>query len=331
MLRSFRLPLIFSLLLFLSAGNLLLAAVGEDAETGQTIAINRTELQKTVAAGVKDSVALRYVSGSGNDANDGLSWANSKHTIYGALTSLPGGSNFIAGSGTIYVAPGSLANPNTNTGIWLMGRADPNYNNPPVGWLKCNGCTTNIVGIPNYASGPNGHKNRVLLEAGGSADNSHPAIWISGTQQPQYIANLGFQYPGRAVVIGECSNGIRTGTCGVSGVVLDNVSSLITTRALNGPCTDITGGSFWIWMRDYGCGGNAVSASGGRFSDHAAAILIDGRGNTGNGLIYIKDSNIAGGGVKVIPGSNGTSVYVDDLIEEGDYVHDIPPVVLFTK
>jgi hypothetical protein len=266
-----------------------------------------------------------YVSPTGNDANTGFDLTSAKRTMFGALTSLPGGSakRLLSGSGTVHVAPGL---PGMTSFVWLMTPGDPNYANPPVGWLRCSGCTLNIVGSGNVGSGPNGHKNvvPVLITSG-------PAIWLSGTQQPIYIANIGFKYPERAVVIGECSNGNRSGKCGVTGVVLENVGSLIQQNPTSGPCTDITGGSFWIWLRDYGCAGNAYKAAGGRFANNAAAILIDGTGNSGNGLIHISDSNLAGGGIKFIQGANGGSLFATNVIEEGDFVHAIPPTVWFTS
>src|SRR5258705_6497851 len=101
--------------------------------------------------------AIRYVSGTGKDSNDGLSWGTSKATVFAALVSLPGGNVVgpFSGSGTVYVAPGSALNPTANKGIWLMSPHDPNYTNRPPGWLKCSGCTINIVGFGNYSSGPN--------------------------------------------------------------------------------------------------------------------------------------------------------------------------------
>ena len=271
-----------------------------------------------------------YVSPTGNDANTGLDLTSAKRTMFGALTSLPGGSakRLLSGSGTVHVAPGLSQ---MYSFVWLMGPQDPNYAHPPAGWLRCNGCTTSVVGMPNTTGGPNGHKPIVGVSAGGNEHNNQPAIWLSATQLAHNFSNLAFAYPGRSVVIGECSNHARSG-CGVSGVVLDNVTSLIMNNATSGPCTDITGGSFWIWLKDYGCSGNAYNAAGGRFANNAAAVLIDGTGNSGNGLIHINDSNFAGGGIKFIPGANGGSLYASNITEEGlgDRVHDIPPVVWFT-
>jgi len=77
-------------------------------------------------------------------------------------------------------------------------------------------------------------------------------------------------------------------TCQSSSITLENDSGLLNTAVnTNGPCTDITGSSFWIWMRDYGCGGMGYLSSGGIKANKAAAILIDGTGNSGNGLIYV--------------------------------------------
>jgi hypothetical protein len=288
-----------------------------------------------------------YASPAGNDVFVGTASAP-KLTVWAALTSLPGGSVTApvaggvgaspvviparAGSGTVYVAPGTTCNPMLTACVWLMSPNDPNYANPPAGWLQCNGCTVSIIGIPNRGGGPNGHKPLAALAGGDWHDNNHPAIWLSGTQQPMHFSNLGFAYPGRAVVIGECSNGDRSGRCGVSGAVFESVSSLLMQHPNSGPCTDITGGSFWLWFRDYGCGGNAYAAAGGRFANNAAAILIDGTGNSGNGLIHINDSNFAGGGIKFIPGANGGGLYVSNVTEEGlgDGIHDVPPVVWFT-
>ena len=108
------------------------------------------------------------VSNGGSDADDGLSWGTAKHTIYGALVSLPGGGTKTAGSGTVYVGVASAANPETDAGIWLMGPNDPNYASPPAGWLKgAGGCTViNIIGIGNVAAGRNGHIPSVIISGG---------------------------------------------------------------------------------------------------------------------------------------------------------------------
>ena len=77
--------------------------------------------------------------------------------------------------------------------------------------------------------------------------------------------------------------------------------------------------------------GNAYNATGGYTADNAAAVLVDGRTNGGNGLIYFTDSAMNGGGVKLYNGANGLSFYAKNLTEEGDYTDAIPPVVWYTS
>ena len=110
----------------------------ERAKTNPTDEPENSKKQRMTVPRAPETIAIRYVSNAGNDADDGLSWGTAKHTIYGALVSLPGGDTKTAGSGTVYVGNASSANPRTNAGIWLMGPKDPNYASPPAGWLKCN-------------------------------------------------------------------------------------------------------------------------------------------------------------------------------------------------
>jgi hypothetical protein len=303
----------------------------ENAETNQLAASEGTAWQKTVSPEIPETSASRYVSNTGSDANDGLSWRTAKHTIYGALVSLPGGGTNTSGSGTVYVGPASSANPTVGAGIWLMGPNDPKYASPPAGWLKCN-CTVNIVGIANATAGPNGHKPRVHISGGSGADRNHPGIWLSALNGSNYFANLAFSYPGRGVVIGECSNNTRTGTCSTTTVTLDNLTaSLNTAIGSNGPCTDVTGSSFWIWMRDYGCAGMNRNATEGYLADNAAAILLDNSvGTGGEGLIYITDANLSNGGIKNKWGINGGGIYVYNAIQEGAGIYPLAPTVWFT-
>ena len=159
-----------------------------------------------------ETIAIRCVSNSGSDADDGMSWGTAKHTVYGALVSLPGGGTNTVGNGTVCVGQGASANPTSGAEIWLMGPNDPNYSSPPKGWLKGRGGSTaiNIIGVGNATTGPNGHKPRVLLTAGSGADTNHPGIWLFAWVSSTYIATFELSYPGRAVVIGECSDHTRT-------------------------------------------------------------------------------------------------------------------------
>jgi len=303
--------------------------LGKNESVGDSAGVN-PQMRSAMKPDREDSV--RFVSPRGSDSNDGLSWGSAMATVYEALISLPGGSRTppSAGSGTVYIIDGAKANPFPEAGIWLMGAKDPNYQNPPAGWLRSNGAALRIEGIGKGNYGPNGHRVRAKLEAGGNRDTRHPGMWLSQTQSPLEFRNLAFSYPGRPIVIGECSNQLRTGLCGVAAVTLENVSVDAMSVPGLGPGIDITGGSFWLFLRDISAGGNAYHAAGGRMANAAAAILIDGNENPGNGLIYMRDMNLAGGGIKFIPGANGGSLYVQNATEEGDIAHDIPPAIWFT-
>ncbi|MGH7744536.1 MAG: hypothetical protein ACREQ5_06915, partial [Candidatus Dormibacteria bacterium] len=113
--------------------------------------------------------SILYVTPNGNDANDGLTWATAKTTIFGAAIALPGGSApNQSGSGVIYFASGSSANPTANAGLWIMGANDPNFATPPAGWLKAPSGSLQVTGIPIANHGPNPHLGRAHLIAGAS-------------------------------------------------------------------------------------------------------------------------------------------------------------------
>jgi hypothetical protein len=276
--------------------------------------------------------AIQYVSKSGSDANDGLSWGTAKNSIFAALQALPGGSTSppTAGRGTVYFG-GGVTHPKPLCGIWIMGPTDPNFASPPSCWLRENNSGAvgiNIVGVPNFQGTPNPHAVTVLPDKPGGIGNTggDPGIWLSDTTVPINISGLTISGGNHAFIIGQCSNGNKTGTCASNNIVFSNVNGSGNLNSSSGPCMDITGQSYWIWLRDFGCSGNAVQATGGRFANAAAAILIDGAANQGNGLINIKDANLANGGIKII---GATDIIIDNVIEEGDFVHDMPPPVWF--
>jgi hypothetical protein len=281
---------------------------------------------------------IQYVSLTGSDGNDGQSWGTAKLTIFNALQALPGGSTSppTAGYGTVYVS-GGFFSPHrdgricgtSNGGVWLMGQGDPNYANPPCGWLRTPSFAggLNIIGVPRTQGGPNPHTTAVIMSQTGD-----PSFWLSNTNQAINISNIAGGGGNRFAVIGLCSDGItQNGQCQTTNAVFTSVSGSVNTSSGSaGPCATITGGSFWIWFRDFGCSGNASGASDGLTANNAAAILIDGTGgNSGNGLITIRDSNLANGGIKSI-GVSG-SLVVDNVTQEGDFVHPIPPTVWLTN
>ncbi|HET6199779.1 MAG TPA: carboxypeptidase-like regulatory domain-containing protein [Candidatus Acidoferrales bacterium] len=260
-----------------------------------------------------------WVSPSGSDANDGKSKGTAMATIDHALCSLPAGNcaTNTAGNGTIYYFDGSAASATAGCGIALMGPIDPNYSSPPPCWMKVQsgGDAIAIIGIGASSHGPSGQMPRALIVAGSSADRNHPGIWLSGTNAAIYFANMAIQYPGRGVVIGECSNNTRTGTCNTSPPFFYNVTANVNSAAGDGPTWDITGASFWVRMID--CGGNGTDNVNPPLGDLTPAVLIDGRTNAGVGLVDIYDFESNNGGIKVYAGTNVAEVNVRDFTSEG--------------
>jgi hypothetical protein len=268
--------------------------------------------------------AVRYASPAGNDTNTGLSWGAAKLTVKAACEALPGGAAGTCGHGTIFFSDGTSAHPTGGCGFWLMSSQDPNYGSPPTCWERANG-TLALIGTMTTAYGPNAHLGRARLVGGNGSDRNHPIIWLSGIQTPMYFANVEGFYPGRGFVVGECSDNTRTGTCVSAGFTFSNSSADLNAVAGNGPTWDITGASFWGNFID--CGGSGNNANALTDNKHAV-FLLDGTGNTGVGLIRFSGyTNLASGGIILIPGVNGGGVYVDDVIEEGDFTDPTPPAV----
>jgi hypothetical protein len=261
-----------------------------------------------------------YATTTGVDTNDGLSWGTSKLTIRGCLIALPNGATSpdTAGYGTVYYTDGVAANTTgTGCGIWLMGSADPNYASPPSCWMRYPGGNQAlaIIGVPKTAHGPNPPMGKALLGAGNSADRNHPALYLSNIAGGLSFANMAFQFPGRGIVIGECSNQTRTNTCNSSSITFDNVTANVNDVLGNGPTWDITGQSFWIYINNSGGGGTDDTNSPG--SDNAATMLIDGRTNSGVGLIFLDKFQTDNGGVVLYAGTNFGQVVVNHLTTEG--------------
>ncbi len=287
----------------------------------------------SLAAKSPRAEGLQYVAAFGSDSNDGLSWATAKRTIFEACEALWGGgvSPPTCGSGTIYYMSGALANPNRCAGIWLMGKGDPNYVAPPLGWLRVSSEGMTIIGLEESNHGPNAHIGRSAVVAGCSEDRDHPGIWLSGTSNPMHFVNIAIQYPGRGIVIGESSKHERNGKANVSAVTFDNVTANLNQKIGNGPAWDITGQSYWLSFHD--CGGSGL-ASVNRYTDNnAAAFLFDGVGNAGNGLIYLDGINTSTGGIKIVGGNGNTPalISISNYTMEGSFGgHSMPAAVWIT-
>lgn len=264
------------------------------------------------------SLAIQYVTAQGNDTNDGLSWGTAKLTISAALISLPGGSVSppTCGNGTVFVSDGVSANSVAGAGIWLMGPNDPNYKSPPLGWLRLPGGGLQIIGVGGKANAADSRIGQCSILAGNSADNNHPAIWLSSTSSSLYFANLSLPANITSIRMAIDSTGVRsTDKAGVNNSFFENVAGQMgLAPATNGPTVDIGSNSFFNGFRDCVFAANANAVAG---SDLAASMLLNPGTGTGVGIIFIEDTNLAGGYLKFYPGINGGGFYLNGMTIEG--------------
>ena len=215
--------------------------------------------QSDSGASLTHNKAIMYVSSSGSDSNNGLSWGTAKRTIYGALEALPGGAEAppTAGSGTVYLSDGASANPIANAGIWLMNIGDPRYAAPPKGWLRL--ATVNpiaVVGVGCQHSAANHAGGTVcVVHAGGSNDPYHPAVQLEGGA-PLKFENLGFFNVGKCLALGIDSTGNRSNS-GLVNSSFENVSCGQNLISGNGPDIDIGNNVFNLYFNHISAQGNA--------------------------------------------------------------------------
>jgi hypothetical protein len=258
--------------------------------------------------------SIQYVSSEGNDSYDGHDWDSAKLTIMAAYRALPGK------GGTIYISSESNgsgsavscvnATATGGQGIWIAGPTDPNYNSLPTGWYRAK--RVNFYGIPttNASSGENIAQACVI--AGNSAND---AVKLSGFNGGMSFYNLSFQLSRRGIVIGEDSNGGRTGTGIWSGLWVDNVGfSVSTSSTKNGPAIDCTGGSFQLYFKNFSASANSTAKVG---SNQQAAFLIDGANGAGGcALVTINDAHFNGGGLKYTGSPSISTFSIDGVICE---------------
>jgi hypothetical protein len=211
---------------------------------------------------------IMYVSVTGNDANDGLSWGTSKTTIDAAICALPTGNCASrppqAGQGTVYYQEGVYANANPNYGIWIAGSGvgppDSQYKNLPAGWMKAApGGALNVVCATHSVPGSNDHKGKCMVQ-GGSRSVNKPLLWLSGTGTMYFeglesyyvpVAWVGVDSTGN--VFGDPRTNWNSGQA--ISVTLDNIACYMpqpTTPGM-GPCM-IQGANYWnhVWDSDFG-------------------------------------------------------------------------------
>ena len=255
---------------------------------------------------------VQYVDFSGNDSNDGFSWGTAKATVMAAYDALP------ADGGTIFIMQGPGGNagliPATNTageGIWIMGPNDPNYASPPPGWRRFKP-SVDFIGVAGTARPANSHSGIQVAMATTGPGRNQPCIWLSALGGPILFQNLACPAAGRGIVIGESSDNRRDGSGQVANATFDNV-------AVGGsPGADITGGSFWLYFNNCvlnGFGGNPSAPA-----NELVAMLIDGTGIAGNGLIFVTNLSANGGGneggIRFVTGSGANSLTVNGMTSE---------------
>jgi len=272
---------------------------------------------------------MQYVAFTGDDKNDGLSWGTAKKTVMAGYDALPinGGTILIMqGPGTF---DGIAATSTPGQGIWIMPTTDPNYSNPPPGWRHAKAGPVTFQGVSATSSAADSHfGGQVSISGGSILSNNQPCIWIAGGSN-YLFENLDCEGGGRGIVLGESSTNLRDGSANVTGITFANVATASRGTYLEGPAVDITGGSFWLYFRDCVFNGNSRVVS--PLDNIHAAMLIDGTGNSGNGLIFVDNLNTTNGGIKFIPGANGGNLTVNGMTEEGGGGGTTPPAIYLTS
>lgn len=259
-------------------------------------------------------ISIQYVSSEGNDNNDGHDWESAKRTVMAAYSALPGK------GGTIYISSESTASGSAvscvnatatiGQGIWIAGPTDPNYNSLPTGWYKAK--RVNFYGIPSTNASSGENIAQACIIAGNGAND---AVRLSGFNSGMSFYNLSFQLSKRGMVIGEDSNGGRTGTGIWSGLEVENVGfGVSTSSSSNGPALDCTGGSFQLYFKDISLSANSAATVN---TNAQAAFLMDGAGrNGGCGLTTIRDAHFNNGGLRYTGSPSTGSFSIDGVICE---------------
>jgi len=282
---------------------------------------------RSVATEPAPNDAVQYVSPSGNDSSDGLSWGTAKQTIYAAwntLYAINGGSpSYVNGNGgTIYVAANaSCGGPVAGQGLWIMGSSDPNWNggSVPTGWVK--DMPVRIVGVGTNSWISNAPGPSVLVNCGSGASANLPSLWISGTGAPKQFDNLDFQGASggayQSMRIGIDSNGVYNTNSGAVGLTFNNDQFDPSSNAGGGPTVDIGSNVFNIWFNNDMI--QADTAAPGGTDQHQAMVINGGGGNcTQPGLIFIRNMHLNAGNLKYHTEScqNGGSIYINGLVTE---------------
>ena len=290
-------------------------ALSGNLTVGGSVNVTGNLVAPNVAGKPVASDAICYVSPTGNDSNDGLSLGSdhAKRTIMdGCYESLP------STGGSIHNTEGALASSTPGQGIWIMGPSDPNYSSPPAGWHKAKSGAVNFIGDAGATLGSNSnYGGRTTIVCGSAADLVHPCVWISSTGSAINFSNQSYTFPGRAALIGVCSNN-STINCNTSGIAFFNDNFAVADVAGNGPTITIASSSA-LWINFYHSGCQGTDDQNTPTNDNAQCVLIDGRGNAGANLISFYHFNTQLGGIKVYPGSSSGGIFVDTMTCESIY------------
>jgi hypothetical protein len=260
--------------------------------------------------------SFQFVDSAGNDANDGLSPGTPKLTVMAGYDALPsaGGTISICAAGGAFVNATATA----GQGIWIAGGTDPNFSSLPAGWRQWKPVT--FQGACGNNAPSEGSKALVNIGAGSSTASEIILSSIGGAAISFNNLMFGSFNSPIAVQLGVDSNGNQTSTSGVVGVSFDGFAAQASNHATSdGPAMLLGGGNtFNIYMRHMTLAGNATATPG---SDQQAALVIhpsSGGADSAVGLIYIDNSTVVNGGIKLETGAqDGSSVTIKNLLSEG--------------
>ena len=219
---------------------------------GLTLAVSHASAQSTIC----------YAAPGGNDSSDGSYWAFAKADIMSCYDALPpvGGTIYIKEDGKKGTAvPACEPSAPKGCGIWIMGKNDPNYANPPAGWRRAKG-TVAFVGVGSTIAGFTVTP-QVGIAAGGN-DENHPGIWLSNVYSHSF-RNLRIYYGHNPIYIGIGSDGKSSQEEGVSSWnwMFENVSAGPAGNVGFGPAITIGTNSVWGFFRDCQISGNAAEVA----------------------------------------------------------------------
>jgi hypothetical protein len=242
----------------------------------------------------------------GDDSFSGVTWGSAKLTVMDGCFD----SGLTAAGGTIYISGGTAATATAGQGIWIMGSGDPNFSSPPAGWRKTKSGAVDFIGVGGSILGSNSNfAGRVSVTCGSSADLNHPCVWISSTSNTMSFQNLNFAYPGRAALIGVCSDN-TTVNCNTAGLNFYNDNFAVNDVVGNGPTVTLTGNSA-LWINFNYVGVQGSNDTNPADSDKGAAILLEGRGNAGFNRITFNHLNTQLGGIVAYPGTSANGFIVN--------------------